>query len=154
MRSHTDGDTWCHFRASSTSLCGMDPWALARSNHNTVKSSPLCFPLLLSGAVSGLLYVQGTLAYRRPRPSGLMYQCSRYLEGNLTSDLTINRKRSYFQCLIRKLFGIGPITSNLSPSGSIPTQRISIAPRSCFSSKWLSISSTEFVEFLYTACTQ
>ena len=119
-----------------------------------IQSSPLCFPLPLLGAVSGLLYVQGTLAYRLPRPSGLMYQCSCYLEWNLTSALAINQKRSYFQCLIMKLFRIGPMTSNLPPSGSIPPQQISIAPRSCLFFKWLSISSTEFVESLYTACTQ
>ena len=111
-------------------------WTRRRLRDPTIiQSSPLCFPLPLSGAVSGLLYVQGALAYRLPRPSGLMYQCSRYLELNLTRALTINRKISYFQFLIMKLFGIGPMTSNFPPSGSIPSQRISIALRFCLSFK-------------------
>ena len=125
-------------------------WTRRRLRDPTIiQSSLLCFPLPLSGAVSGLLYVQGTLAYRLPRPSGLMYQCSRYTGRNLIIALTINWKRSYFQCLIMKLIGTGPITSNPPPSGSTPPQRISIAPRSCLSS-----SSTWFLELLYTACTQ
>ena len=96
-------------------------WTRRRKRDPTIiQSSLLCFPLPLSGAVSGLLYVQGTLAYRLPRPSGLMYQCSRYPGRNLIIALTINRKRSYFQCLIMKLIGTGPITSNPPPLGSIP----------------------------------